>query len=746
MKEIGTTHNGFLLLYASQKGNAKAIAEDLAEQCESKGLICELRCCSELGKTFSLEETRCLVLVGSTTGDGEPPDTARKFWRQLHKKGQPSNVFGHLSYSILGLGDTNYTNFCNFGKTIDQKLQDLGGKRFYPCGWADDGTGLEIVVEPWIEGLFPALQKHFDKMAEVVNACNQVEVVDNSSTMEQVNTNRNSVNKAPTGDDPSLSQNVLSLKSEESLKAEHITEDKEIKSSSQNSSDNILKGDIVSEDTYTRIAKKYNLDFLSRDELQCLPVRSCTLPADAKITLPVLPSDYLMIKYLENSEQESGSEHAPALPSAASELIKTSVSSIRKLTQHNSVKTALEVSLTVPESINSFDYEPGDSFGIIVQNREEEVELFLSLLGISDVAEKTYELSVDPNTKKKGAAIPKYIPVRSSLHYVFRSCVDIRSVPKKPLLRILVQYTSDPIEKRRLQELVSKECASEYVKCVREQGLTLLDLLCIFQTCKPPVTTLLEHLPQLLPRAYSITSSPLVDSKKISFVFNVVDIPKEKATTFSRKGICTGWLASLYRSVEMSKLEQSLEVLSIKDKGPVCVPIYLRTNQNFRLSADVSSPIIMIGPGTGVAPFVGFLQHRHKLQIDSPDISFGESWLFYGCRHKERDYLYREELEKFRDSKILSNLIVSFSRDNSPPSSPRYVQDNIIKYGVEITSLITDKAAIVYVCGDARNMSKDVFDTFVSILKQHRCLTEIEARRYMAQMQLEKRYLQDVWS
>lgn len=69
MKEIGRTHNGILLLYASQKGNAKAIAEDLAEQCESKGLICELRCCSELGKTFSLEETRCLVLVGSTTGE-----------------------------------------------------------------------------------------------------------------------------------------------------------------------------------------------------------------------------------------------------------------------------------------------------------------------------------------------------------------------------------------------------------------------------------------------------------------------------------------------------------------------------------------------------------------------------------------------------------------------------------------------------------------------------------------------------
>ncbi|XP_047490875.1 methionine synthase reductase-like isoform X2 [Penaeus chinensis] len=727
MKETSRFPNGFLLLYASQKGNAKAIAEDLAEQCESKGLINELRCCSEIGKTFSLEETRCLVLVGSTTGDGEPPDTARKFWRQLHKKGQPSNVLGHLSYTILGLGDTNYTNFCNFGKTIDQKLQDLGGKRFYPCGWADDGTGLEIVVEPWIEGLFPALQKHFDKMAELVDACNQVAFVDNSSTIEQVNTNKKGVNKDPICDDPSHSQNVLS-------------------STSQNSSDNILKGDIVSEDTYTRIAKKYNLDFLSRDELQCLPVRSCTLPVDAKLTLPVLPSDYLMIKYLENSEKESGSEHVPALPSVASELIKTSVTSIRKLTQHNSVKTALEVSLTVPESINSFDYEPGDSFGIIVQNREEEVELFLSLLGISDVAEKTYELSVDPNTKKKGAAIPKYIPVRSSLHYVFQSCVDIRSVPKKPLLRILVQYTSDPTEKRRLQELVSKECASEYVKCVREQGLTLLDLLCIFQTCKPPVTTLLEHLPQLLPRAYSITSSPLVDSKKISFVFNVVDIPKEKATTFSRKGICTGWLASLYKTVEMSKLEESLEVLSIKDKGPVYVPIYLRTNQNFRLSGDVSSPIIMIGPGTGVAPFVGFLQHKHKLQIDSPDISFGESWLFYGCRHKERDYLYREELEKFRDSKILSNLIVSFSRDDSPPGSPRYVQDNIIKYGVEMASLITDKAAIVYVCGDARNMSKGVFDTFVSILKQHRGLTEIEARRFMAQMQLEKRYLQDVWS
>lgn len=616
--------------------------------------------------------------------------------------------------------------------------------RFYPCGWADDGTGLEVVVEPWIEGLFPALQKHLAKMAEEVDACNQVALVENPSSMEQVNTNVSSAEKDTFSDNTLLSQNVSSLNQEGILNTECVTEVKETDCTSQNKNDHNLKGNVGSEDNYTRIASKYNLDFLLHDELQCLSVRSCALPADAKLTLPIIPSEYLRIRYLENGEKET--EHKPPLPSAASEVIMTSLASIRKLTQHNSVKTALEVSLTVPESMNSFHYEPGDSFAIIVQNREEEVELFLSLLGLSDVAEKTYELSVDSNTKKKGAAIPKYIPVRSSLHCVFQSCVDIRSVPKKPLLRTLVQFTSDPTEKRRLQELVSKEGASEYIKCVREQGLTLLDLLCIFQTCKPPVTTLLEHLPQLLPRPYSITSSPLIDSKKISFVFNVIDIPKANAVTFSRKGICTGWLDSLYRSFENSKLEKSLEVLSIKDKEPVCIPIYLRTNQNFRLSTDLSSPIIMIGPGTGVAPFVGFLQHRYRMQTASPDISFGESWLFYGCRHKERDYLYQKELENFRDTKVLSNLIVCFSRDDNQPGSPRYVQDNIIRYGEEMVSLINEKAAIVYVCGDARNMSKDVFDTFVSLLKQHKGLTEIEARRYLAQMQLEKRYLQDVWS
>ncbi|CAL4158683.1 unnamed protein product [Meganyctiphanes norvegica] len=717
MTTMGGVRSGrFLLVYASEKGTAKAIAEDLAEQCNTKGLTCELRCASEVDKGFTLENETTMVLIGSTTGDGDPPETARKFWRKVHKKDQSTDHLKHLSYTVLGLGDTNYTDFCNFGKTIDKKLQMLGAERFYPCGWADDGTGLEIVIEPWIEALIPSLQKH-------LTSCSASYIDKDDISLE---CQKNSIDREAVCNGSNIEKNGV-VESNKSV-------------------ENIFESNPVNErEAISDVVLKYKLDAYSEDELNQLPIKCCSFSSDAKLTLPVCPAPYLLITYKDASDTvtlEEKNQNGAPFPSAASEVMHVHVASIKELTTQNAVKTALAVDLELSD-YDQLNFEPGDSFGVIVRNNRPEVDLMLVLLRLQDVADKYYELTVDPNSKRKTGAVPNYIPLMGTIRNILESCLDIRSVPKKTFLRALVEHTSDVSEKRRLQELVSKEGTTEYSKYIRNGTLGLIDLLNIFRTCKPPITTIIEHLPRLLPRAYSICSSPLVSKTKVTFAFNVVDIPKSDAFTFSRQGICTGWFSK--HISEDSDLNLKMEKLSIEKKY-IQVGMYLRTNQKFRLPHNISVPIIMVGPGTGVAPFVGFIEQREALNESSENIIPGESWLFYGCRHKERDFLFREKLEKFVERKALNNLCVCYSRDEQAEGSPRYVQDNINKHGDELSVLIMDKEAVVYVCGDAKNMAKSVFDSFVNILIKHKELSELDARKYMAQLQIDNRYLQDVWA
>jgi sulfite reductase alpha subunit-like flavoprotein len=156
----------------------------------------------------------------------------------------------------------------------------------------------------------------------------------------------------------------------------------------------------------------------------------------------------------------------------------------------------------------------------------------------------------------------------------------------------------------------------------------------------------------------------------------------------------------------------------------------------------------MIGAGTGVAPFRGFLQHRQHLlyekkKAESVDLSdIGLTWLIFGCRDRNLDFIYQDEIKNFNQNNILSKLDCAFSRENE---EIKYVQDVIKANSKEVVKFLIDNCALLYVCGDELTMAKDVQESIVQALANEANLTEPEARKKIADMRLNDEYLQDLW-
>jgi len=341
-----------------------------------------------------------------------------------------------------------------------------------------------------------------------------------------------------------------------------------------------------------------------------------------------------------------------------------------------------------------------------------------------DQASHRLDISISPDNTKKSAKIPTHIPPMCSLRHALTNCIDIRSSPRKNLLRLFVDCTSDEDEKRRLEELCSKEGSEIYIKYVLEEHLSILDILNHFPSCKPDVAMLIEFLPSLMPRFYSICSSPLDDARSITFVYSVLKFEVLNGRTYERFGVCTNWLNKIDIGTKVS--------------------IQTRISQHFRLPLTLDTPLIMIGPGTGVAPFIGFLEHLYlcSKSIDRFDVNNLNTWLFYGCRHRQHDFLFEEQIQMYQQINVLKHLFIAASREENYPF--RYVQDQLKANGKELANLIYNRNAIIYVCGDIKIMVRDVRETIGHILKEHFDISNIE--EYMKSLETSRRYLLDIWS
>ncbi|WP_217275203.1 bifunctional nitrate reductase/sulfite reductase flavoprotein subunit alpha [Microbacterium hominis] len=227
-----------------------------------------------------------------------------------------------------------------------------------------------------------------------------------------------------------------------------------------------------------------------------------------------------------------------------------------------------------------------------------------------------------------------------------------------------------------------------------------------------------DVLPRLQPRQYSISSSPKSSPDEVQLTVSVVRFTTDSGR--SRGGVCSTFLADGPDAHERARAR---------------VPLYLQRSASFRPPAAADTPMIMIGPGTGVAPFRAFLHDRRA------DGHTGRNWLFFGEQHEATDFYYRDELHAMRDDGFLTRLDVAFSRDQRQKI---YVQDRMIEHGAELWRWLQEGAHL-YVCGDAARMAPDVDAALVRIAQQHGALTDDQAQEYKRRLTADKRYVRDVY-
>jgi methionine synthase reductase len=471
------------------------------------------------------------------------------------------------------------------------------------------------------------------------------------------------------------------------------------------------------------------------------------------ITLPPLQSPYIDVKLnkLQDGEMTDFPYTEAIRGIAMAQITMASINNRRVLT--TSTATKLTIELELHWESDSLGYLPGDALCVVCPNDACEVDYIMERLKLQSMSNDTLSLSILPNTTKRNPVIPRYIPSTScTVYHYFMHCADIRSVPKKGFLRVLAEYCGLEFEKQRLLWLSSRQgytCpyisyndmidvgAQDYRQFILDHHVDILDILHSFPSCHPPLSILIENLPRLQPRYYSVVSSPLLHKNITKIAFNITTLPpKSWGLDKTRYGLCTGWLNEL----------------ALKNDPMIpCVPLYPRLKNPFHLPDDPMIPLIMIGPGTGVAPFIGFLQHRECLKAKG--VTLGESWLFFGCRHYNQDHLYRTELEMYLSSCVLTYLDVSYSQlheeDYKHGGDVRYVQDKMRDKWERLSHWIMDREAVVYVCGDANNMMVDIKEAMMDVIQKYitdKDITSSTSTQIFKELMDSNRYIIDLWN
>jgi sulfite reductase (NADPH) flavoprotein alpha-component len=360
----------------------------------------------------------------------------------------------------------------------------------------------------------------------------------------------------------------------------------------------------------------------------------------------------------------------------------------KKLTAEGSNKDTRHFEITLEGS--GLDYEVGDSLGVFPTNDPALVDQLLKTLGFSGE-------EIVPNADKVS------VPLREALLKSY-----IITAPDKKLLGAIAEKDSSAEFLKDFLDPAFKTNLDEYL-----WGRDVLDPLLEFTAAKFTPEEFVACLRKLQPRLYSIASSRKVVGENVHLTVAVV-----RYTSYNRPraGVASSFLAE-------------------RAEGPGAIPVFYHTAKHFRVPEDPATNMIMVGPGTGIAPFRAMLQERAA--TGAP----GKNWLFFGEQQSKSDFFYRDEFEKYQADGVLTKFHTAFSRDQD---FKIYVQHRILENAAELYDWF-ENGAIFYICGDAARMAKDVDAALHQVVEKAGGKTPEQAKEYIDALKKEKRYRKDVY-
>lgn len=366
----------------------------------------------------------------------------------------------------------------------------------------------------------------------------------------------------------------------------------------------------------------------------------------------------------------------------------------RSLTRPGSGKDTRHLELSLAGS--GLHYTVGDSLGVFARNPPGLVQELLALL------------KFDPDEIVELAQGQKI-----SLSAALASHFTLNRASRKILHGVMERLSVGSVAKERLEALMAVDTQVAEYLFTRDY----VDVLREFPEARfESAGAFLKMLSPIQPRLYSIASSMAAHPQEVHLCVAVV---RYETHGRQKTGLASGFLADLAR------------------EGEAEVPVFVQESPKFFLPSDGSRDIIMVGPGTGIAPFRAFLEQR---EVDG---ATGRNWLFFGEQHAATDFLYEEDLFRFQKRGVLSRLDLAFSRDQADKI---YVQTRMLQHAAELWKWISG-GAYFYVCGDARRMAKDVHQTLIQIVREQGAMTPEAAVAFVEQtlMKTERRYLRDVY-
>ncbi|XP_054249288.1 NADPH-dependent diflavin oxidoreductase 1 isoform X3 [Indicator indicator] len=583
-----------LVLFGSQTGTAEDTAERIGREAKRRHFQCRVEALDSYDVANLINEP-LVVFVCATTGQGDPPDNMKAFWRFLFRKNLPPSSLCQLDYAVLGLGDSSYPKFNFVAKKLHKRLLQLGGSPLLPVALGDDqhDLGPDAVIDPWLLALW-------DK--------------------------------------------ILAL---------------------------------------------------------------YPLPPGLEIISPdiCLPPKYTLHYLAEDSPCPAGALQAPAAPRAVpcqQRPLAARMVANRRLTAEAHFQDVRLIEFDIAGSAITFS--AGDVVMIQPQNCPEDVQQFCQLLRLQP--DRLFVLK----PTEPGTALPALLPQPCTIRHLVTHYLDISCVPRRSFFHLLSFFSTNHLEREKLQEFSSAQGQEELYSYCNRPRRTTLEALWDFPhtTCAIPPDYLLDLIPRIRPRAFSIASSLLILMAVVQY---------KTRLSKPRRGLCSTWLASLN-----------------PEQGEVRVPLWVKKG-GMKFPADPDSPVIMIGPGTGVAPFRAAIQER---------VAQGKrgNYLFFGCRQRAKDFYCQEDWEELVAKGFLT-LFTAFSRDQEEKV---YVQHRIRENCRLVWELLSCSSAHLYLAGNAKQMPGAVAEALQWVLQVEGGLSASQAEEHLAALERSQRFQSETWS